>query len=113
MKTMLGAVLGVLIMASSAFALTATWSKDTELDMKDYGVYMCFTKGCVVTKTTAMLQSYVSHQATVNPSYPVPPNTEGTVAVTARDLSGNESGLSVQVPFDQSSPVPPVSLTVQ
>lgn len=107
-------VLTVLVFAGPAFALTATWNKNTETDMKDYGVYMCFTKGCIVVKSTAMLQSYVSHAASVlTPSFPIPLNAEGTVAVTARDLMGNESVLSVSVPFDQVAPPPPASLTVQ
>lgn len=113
MKMLAILLIGFLLTVSEAFALTATWQKDTETDMKDYGVYMCFTKGCTVVKNLTMFQSYVSHVATVNPSFPIPPNTEGTVAVTARDLSGNESALSVPVPFDQAAPPPPVSLTVQ
>lgn len=100
-------------LASNAFALTATWDKDTVTDMKDYGVYMCFTKGCTVVKSAAMLQSYVSHVATVNPSVPIPPSTEGGVAVSARDLSLNESVVTVTVPFDQMAPPVPASLVVQ
>lgn len=97
----------------SAEAATATWSKNTESDMKDYGVYMCFTRGCAADKSAANLQSYVSHSATVNPSFPIPPNTEGGVAVSARDTAGNESGVTVTVPFDQAAPKTPASLTVQ
>lgn len=115
--TSLFLVLIILVVAGPAFALTATWNKDTETDMKDYGVYMCFVTppatSCTVVKSAAMLQSYVSHVATVNPSYPILVGSAGSVAVSARDLSGNESGLSVPVPFDQVAPQVPAGLTVQ
>lgn len=106
-------VLCSLVLAGTAEAATATWAKNTESDMKDYGVYMCFTKGCAADKSAANLQSYVSHSATVNPSFPIPANTEGGVSVSARDTAGNESGVTVTVPFDQAAPKTPASLTVQ
>lgn len=106
-------LLTLLVLACPAFALTATWQKNTETDMKDYGVYMCFTKGCTAVKNAAMFQSYVSHVAGVNPSYPIPPNIEGAVAISARDLSLNESGVTVSVPFDQVGPQVPATPIVQ
>jgi hypothetical protein len=38
---------------------------------------------------------------------------EGAFAMSARDLSLNESVLSVQVPFDQQAPSIPVNPTLQ
>lgn len=105
--------LTILVLAGPAFALTATWQKNVEPDMKDYGVYMCFTKGCTVVKNLAMFQSYVSHVAGVNPSYPIPPSIEGAMAISARDLSLNESGVTVSVPFDQVGPQVPATPIVQ
>jgi len=42
-----------LLLASPAFALTATWKNNTESDMKEYAVYMCKVKGCTVVRESA------------------------------------------------------------
>lgn len=87
-------------------AQTLSWDKNSEPDMKDYGVYMCFTPGCVVSKTPAMLQGFVTHPTT---SFPMPLAKEGTAGVTARDTASNESPLSVPLPFDLLAPKTPVN----
>lgn len=107
----------VLILATVLFLLpiagqaqTLTWDANTEPDIKDYGVYMCFIPGCTVAKNATMLQSYVNHPTT---TYPITALTEGRVAVTARDQTGNESGLSVSVPFDAKAPRIPTNPAVR
>ena len=100
----------ILIVPSLAIAATLTWDRNTELDMKDYAVYACFTANCVVTKTSTMLQPGFTLQPVVGvlPTHILDiVGKEGSVAVTARDQALNESGLSVQVPFDVKAPVSP------
>lgn len=98
----------LLLYPSLALALTASWERNSEVDMKEYGVYMCTTKGCVVQRVPEQQVAVVPHPATaVRPQWVLPNNIEGTLAVTARDTSGNESELSIQVPFDSAAPKAP------
>lgn len=92
-------------------AATLTWDRNTETDMQDYQVWACFTPNCVVVKSAATLQpGAVVQPATGNPSYVIDTaGREGSVAVSARDRSLNESGLSVAVPFDQRPPANPAN----
>lgn len=98
-----------LVFASQAFSATLTWDRNAESDMKDYQVYACFVKGCVVQKIpTAIIGTVIQTTGTVLPLFVVDLlNKEGAVAVSARDTVLNESGLSVQVPFDVKSPAIP------
>lgn len=97
-----------------AFALTAEWERNTEPDMKEYAVYMCETKGCTVSQTPIMQKAVVPHPLQgVKPTWPVPDNKEGAIAVSARDASGNESPLSNVVPFDSLKPLTPAGLAVK
>lgn len=105
MKTIL-ALACMLLMPFSAYAQSLTWNANTETDMKDYGVYSCSTVGCTVVKSSAMFKGYVNHP-TVN--FLLTPGTQGSIAVTARDLALNESGLSVSIPFDLVAPQAPVN----
>jgi len=102
--------LALVLVSTSAFALTASWQPNTEPDVKEYGVYACKVKGCVVEKIPAQRVATVAH-----PSVKWVFSTdlvEGTLAVTALDQSGNESGLSNQVPFDLQAPKIPAGVLV-
>jgi len=105
MKTHIALAL-MLIIPVTLQAQVLTWDKNTEPDMKDYGVYSCEVSGCLVTKTPTMLRGYVNHPTV---TFPLPLGKEGSIAVTARDVSGNESGLSVSIPFDLAPPKVPVN----
>jgi hypothetical protein len=105
----LGIVLGMAIAANAA---TLTWDRNTEADMKDYAVYACFVKNCTVVQGVLSLQTGFVPQpiAGVIPTYTLNlVGKEGAVAVSARDLTGNESTLSVQVPFDDKAPSAPIN----
>lgn len=116
MKRRIGvlSILGIMVVfASPAFALTATWKNNTESDMKEYVVYLCKVKGCTVIQEAAQQVAVVPFNPSVTPSWPIPTGIDGTLAVSAKDTSGNESGLSNQVPFDQSKPSIPSGLAVK
>ena len=105
MKTIIALSIA-LILPCSDYAQLLTWDANTEVDMKDYGVYSCEIANCVVVKSTTMLKGYVIHPTV---TFALPLAKEGSIAVTARDTSGNESGLSVSIPFDGLSPRAPVN----
>ena len=114
-KTLLGSLAVLLSFVGLAQAETMSWDRNTEADMKDYQVYGCEVAGCVVAKTPAMLKGTILQPAVgAKPSLALTlAGTEGNVAVTSRDLSLNESGLSVSVPFDKRAPQVPVNPTLQ
>lgn len=106
-------ILFIALMATPAFALTASWNANTEPDMKEYAVYMCKVKGCAVVKSPEQQVAVVPHAAgVVRPTWVLPNQIEGTLAVSARDTSGNESELSNQVPFDSLAPKVPADASV-
>jgi hypothetical protein len=90
-------------------ATNANWARNAEADVASYKVYACQPAGCVPTKTI-VTATVPQTTVGVRPSWTLPVNLEGTVAVTAVDLSGNESGLSVAVPFDTKAPVVPTDV---
>lgn len=97
---------------SPVSAATLTWDRNAETDMQDYQVWACFTPSCVVVKSPAMLQpgTVLQPAAGVNPQYVIDlAGREGAIAISARDRSLNESGLSVAVPFDQRPPANPAN----
>lgn len=99
-----------MVFASSAFALTASWTPNTEPDMKEYGVYACKQKGCAVEKVPVQRVATVQHPTA---TWVLPTDLiEGTLAVTALDDVGNESELSNQVPFDLQAPKNPAGVLV-
>ena len=105
-----------LAFAGQVNAATVTWDRNAETDMKDYQVWACFAPNCVLIKSASTLQPGTVNQTAsgVKPSYTVDlTNKEGNIAVSARDLSLNESDLSVPVPFDKLAPSIPVNLTLQ
>jgi len=110
LKRMLWASAVVVLCVSVASAATLEWDRNSEPDMKDYQVWACFTPSCVVIKSPTMLQpgAVLQPAVGVKPSYAIDlTNKEGSVAISARDKSLNESGLSVPVPFDGVAPSNP------
>lgn len=98
-----------------ADAKDLVWDRNTEADMQDYQVWACETPSCVVLKTQANLKATIPQTAAgVVPKWTIPATMlEGSVAVSARDQSLNESGLSVAVPFDQKAPAIPLNPHLQ
>lgn len=117
MRRILTAILRVsflFFMAHSGvtYAATLTWDRNAEPDMQDYQVWACFTPSCVVVKSPSTLQpgTVVQPAAGTNPQYVIDlAGREGSIAISARDRSLNESGLSVAVPFDQRPPAIPAN----
>lgn len=105
----------LIALASGAQAKDLVWDRNAETDMKDYQVWACETPNCVVLKTQANLKATIPQTAVgVVPKWTLPTTMlEGSLAVSARDQSLNESGLSVPVPFDQVAPVIPVNPRLQ
>ena len=99
-----------MLLMGAAHAATLTWDRNSEPDLQDYRLWACFTPGCVVVQSTAMLQPGAILQSDVGVRVSVVLDwgeREGAVAVSARDTSGNESGLSVPLPFDYRAPAVP------
>ena len=95
-----------------ASATTLSSDRNSETDMKDYQVWICQTPNCVVVKSASTLQPTTIAQPAVGvrPSMVVDlTGKEGAFAMSARDLSLNESVLSVQVPFDFKGPTAPLN----
>jgi hypothetical protein len=112
MKTIFAVFCLSLFFVQVSAAATLEWDRNAETDMKDYQVWACFTKDCVVIKSASTLQPGTVVQPPVGtvPSYVIDlTGLEGNVAVSARDLSLNESGLSVPAPFDAKAPGVPVA----
>lgn len=105
----------LIVLASGAQAKDLVWDRNSESDMKDYQVWACETPNCVVLKSAANLRATIPQTAVgVVPKWTLPTALlEGSLAVSARDQSLNESGLSVPVPFDQVAPVIPVNPRLQ
>lgn len=107
-----GAVLVLGLLAGTVEAATLACDRNTEADVDHYNVYACFPAGCTVLQTSAMKQPITIPQPAVggvpSAAFPIAGLT-GTVAVSAVDTSGNESGLSVAVPFDAKAPAVPVN----
>ena len=116
MHKVIGMSLGLFILGSAglAQALTLQWDRNTEADMALYTVYGCATPGCTVTAVPALKIGSVPQPAVgVIPSFVLPAGIEGRVGVTASDLAGNESGMSVPIPFgDTTAPSIPKNLRV-
>ena len=111
-KVGLLALISVLVCATWAEAATLSSDRNSELDMKDYQVWICQTPSCVVVKSASTLQPTTIAQPAVGirPSMVVDlTGKEGAFALSARDLSLNESVLSVQVPFDFKGPSAPLN----
>ncbi len=83
-------------------ATRLTWDRSAESDV-DY--YRVFLGGVFQSKV-------VQTAAGVNPEWPLPAIGAGLLTVTAVDKSGNESEMSVAVPFDKVPPMAPVNLAL-
>lgn len=106
---LMGSLLAVVLCAGLAEAGNANWARNAEPDMAGYNIYVCLSPGCTASKTPAMKQGGMVPQSAVGsrPSWTLPTGLEGGFSVTAVDLSGNESGATVSVPFDQKAPATP------
>lgn len=97
----------------SVSAQTLEWDRNSEPDMKDYLIWVCQTPGCTVTMSSATFKGTVPHpSAGKAPSWPIPATLQGkpgAVAISARDKSGNRSGLSAQLSFDSEAPAAPAN----
>lgn len=118
MKSLYALVLGLSVFSFAGLANAATeanWARSVETDVKEYNVYACQPAGCTVAKTAAMKLTPAIPQTPlgVRPKWILPANLEGSVGVTAVDNSGNESGLSVAVPFDTKAPAVPTDVSTQ
>lgn len=98
----------VMIQVSVASAATvAFWDRNPEPDMDHYNVYSCPTQGCAPDPTSSPKASIGQTPSGTKPEWPLPPNEQGMVAVSAVDNSGNESALSTPVFFDRLAPSVP------
>ena len=97
-----------------AFSATLSWDRNSEVDMQDYLVRQCVTVGCTVTASSPVIATVLQPSIATKPSVAIDiAGQSGAFAVSARDTSRNESGLSVPVPFDQQAPSIPVNPTLQ
>lgn len=114
MKYILAVMLSLLLVGTAS-AATLSWDRSPEADVKEYDIYTCTPVAtCTVLSTTATRIGTVQQTAVgVVPSFVLPPGTEGKVAVTASDLTGNESPVSVSIPFDAKAPAAPINPRLQ
>ncbi len=96
----------------ATLSLKATWTANTEPDMKEYRLYR--------TDATRTLLGTISHPTTLyNFSVTVPDSSAGTLTfvLTAVDTSSNESSDSTPASYsynlDTTAPISPKSLSVQ
>lgn len=112
-----GCVLALALVVLSvvpAFAASLVWDRNTEPDLDHYNVYGCLITGCTVVQQAASKQGPPVPQPAVGTSPAAPlPVGQGKLAVSAVDSSGNESGLSVSVPFDAFAPSIPANPHIQ
>ena len=106
-------ILAIILISTSAFAATlnlkATWTANTEPDMKEYRLYR--------TDGTRVLLGTIPHPTVLyNFSLTVPDASQGTATfvLTAVDTALNESLDSVTVPFvwDLKAPAVPMGLGI-
>ena len=112
---MVGMILNALaVCVNGAFAEKLEWDRNAEADMKEYGVYFCTPNPtCTVVQNAASLLFTVPQTAIgIKPTATIPANTTGKFAVSAKDLTGNESTLSASVPFDPTAPQVPANLHI-
>lgn len=114
-SVIIAAGVGSIVLASPVLAKDLIWDRNSEIDIQDYLVYGCQTANCVVLKTQANLLATVPQTAAgVLPKWTLPTAlVQGELAVSARDKSQNESGLSVPLPLDLVPPAAPTNLRVQ
>lgn len=112
MKTLVVCV--ALLFPVSAYALTAEWVRNPETDMREYNMYLCEGLTCAPTRTAAMKVATIPQPVVgAVPSWRMPDNKVGAIAVTAVDQSGNESPLSNVVRFDTVTPGAPTGIILR
>lgn len=104
----------LILLPVPAFAATLSWDRNSEIDMKDYFVRECTTAGCTVTQADPIIATVLQPAFGTKPSVAIDiAGRSGAFAVSARDHTGNLSGISVQVNFDQQAPSIPANLILQ
>jgi hypothetical protein len=83
-------------------ATKLVWDRNSEADLEYYRVFL---GGVFQAK---VLQTPVG----TKPEWQLPAVGAGNLTVTAVDKSGNESDMSVLVPFDKIAPAAPVNLVL-
>ncbi|MEK7767709.1 MAG: fibronectin type III domain-containing protein, partial [bacterium] len=103
--------LGVVDVASDqGVALQLSWTANTEVDRKDYGVYRATFTGLLGTKT---MQTRVVSPGTTHQDGSLTNGTTYYYQLTARDFSLNESTGSAEasaIPVDNLAPAAPTGL---
>ena len=116
-KQYLGLLCCVLVLVGfSGWAEAATdltWDRNIESDMLQYRIYTCTVRGCTAVKGATPTATVPQTLVGVRPQWSLPTNTEGAAVVTAVDTSNNESGASVQAPFDTKAPAVPSGVQTQ
>jgi hypothetical protein len=99
------------VLAAPTFARDATWTRNTEPDMKQYRVWLCKVAGCVVQRTNNTPFALVEQTPLdVTPSVTIPDDLAGDAAVDAVDQAGNASPLSNHASFSVVLPdLPPAA----
>ena len=100
----------ILVNAATGHAATLSADRNTETDWDHDNVYQCLGLGCTVVQNSAMKLAVTMPKTAVGtrPTATVDiVGKEGAFAVSASDVSGNESGLSVPLNFDKSAPLIP------
>jgi len=113
MKRIILIVLALVLMSSLVFGasinLRATWTPNTETDMKEYRFYR-------LDPTRVLIGTIPHPTAIFNFTTTGPDGGEVlmTFVLTATDQAGNESGDSnvATYPFDQKAPVVPAGVSV-
>ncbi|MEO0166593.1 MAG: hypothetical protein ABIL39_10710 [candidate division WOR-3 bacterium] len=113
MKRILLMAIAFIMLSSLVFGATinlrATWTANTEPDMKEYRLYR-------IDQGRQLIGTIPHPQTQYDFSITVPDNSEGTLAfvLTAVDQAGNESADSntATYPFDFKAPVAPAGLGV-
>ena len=113
MKRIILIVLAVVFMSTLVFGasinLKATWTPNTETDMKEYRLYRL--------DPTRVLVGTIPHPTATFDFTTTGPDGEEvlmTFVLTATDQAGNESGDSnvATFPFDQKAPAAPIGVNV-
>ena len=98
---------------------TLEWDRGTEPDLKEYRVWLCYVKDCVVNRTGNTVYATVPQTPLgTKPSTALPANTEGQATVDAGDQTGNRSSVGPRVPFstiplDITAPAPPTGIVTR
>jgi hypothetical protein len=105
------ALLSTISCAAWANASTLSWDSVPDARVTKYNVYQCNTTGCVVSVTPALLVGTVPAVSGATQSTSVTVlGLVGALGVTALTATGQESVLSVPLPFNLTVPPVPQNL---